>query len=411
MPLLIEMDLPLLRAELPEFSADPVPFVEEARRQHPWLARSAVGGYIVHGYHAAKDIIGADEDTHPFYPGFAQFYDAEGTGWGDFISGMMNACVGEKHRRLRVSVQSAFSPKNINRYRGLMREVVSDLLDEWAPRGKFDFADFAANFPITVFCGLLGVSSDVVPRIRDALEAQTASVSLNRDLRDSILAAYDVLWDFADSAIREREKSGGGTEGLIDTMLASKAAGMIDDTEMRQNLIMFAAGGYDTSKNMLSLIVYILLEHPAIWERCAEDIGYCRKVVNEALRFSGTSTVYRTAARDFVYDGVTIPKGTMLILMVSMAGRDPSVFADAGHFDPERKNASQHVAFGRGEHYCIGMHLARAQIEEGLQLVAQRLRRPRLAGEVLWRPYMGVWGPLELPIEFDPAPARERMPA
>lgn len=111
MQLLTNMELPILPADLPEFAADPVPFVEEARQQHPWLAKSNVGGYIVHGYHAARDIIGMDDNTHPFYPGIAKFYDAEGTPWGDFISGMMNATVGDKHRRLRVSAQSAFTPK------------------------------------------------------------------------------------------------------------------------------------------------------------------------------------------------------------------------------------------------------------------------------------------------------------
>lgn len=401
MQLLTELDLPLLRVDLPEFSADPTHFVDEARGHHPWLARSSIGGYIVHGYHAAKDIIGMDDNTRPFYPGFAQFYDAENTPWGDFISGMMNAVSGEQHRRLRMSVQSAFTPKNINQYRGLMREVISELLDEWAPRGRFDFADFAANFPITVFCGLLGVSSSVVPRIRDALEAQTSSASLNRDLRDSILAAYEVLWNFADSAIRERERMGAGGNGLIDTMIASRQAGTISETEMRHNLIMFAAGGYDTSKNMLCLLVHILMQRPDMWKRCAEDIGYCRKVVNEGLRHSGISTVYRTAAQEFEYEGVRFPKDTMLILMVSMAGRDPAMFPDPQDFDPERANALQHIAFGRGEHFCIGMHLARAQIEEGLKLVAQRLHRPRPAGEVTWRPYMGVWGIQSLPIEFD----------
>lgn len=406
-----EMDLPLLPAELPEFSADPEPFMKVARRQHPWLARSNVGGYIVHGYHPAKDIIGMDDCTHPFYPGFAKFYDAEDTRWGHFISEMMNATSGEKHRRLRMSAQAAFTPRNINQYRSLMRDVISALLDDWAPKGSFDFSDFAAHFPITVFCGLLGVSSEVVPQIRVALEGQTSSVTLNRELRSSILAAYDVLWDFADSAVKEREKAGGGTNGLIDTMLAARNAGQIDDTELRENLIMFAAGGYDTSKNMLCLILHLLLQRPAMLQRCAEDIGYCRKVVNEALRHSGISTVYRSVVQDFEYEGVFFPKDTMLILMVAMAGRDPAFFVDPLEFDPERKNASQHVSFGRGEHYCIGMHLARAQIEEGLQLVARRLRNPRLAGEVKWRQYMGVWGLEVFPIAFDPAPAGELQPA
>lgn len=407
MPRPDEMELPLLPAELPEFAADPMPFVETARQAHPWLAKSNVGGYIVHGYSAARDIIGSDEDTHPFYPGIAAFYDAEGTPWGDFMSQMMNATVGEKHRRLRTSAQAAFTPKNVNLYRGLMREVLGRLLDDWVPKGIFDFAEFASFFPISVFCGLLGVSPDVVPRIRDALEVQGESVSLDRSMRDNLLAAFDVLWNFVDNAVREREKVASRTTGLIDTMLAARDAGMINNTELRQNLIMFAAGGYDTSKNMLAMIVYNIMDKPEIWARCAADIGYCRSVVNEGLRHSGISTVYRVAARNFDYDGVHFAKGTMLILMVSMAGRDPTFFADPMRFDPERANASQHVAFGRGEHFCIGMHLARAVIEEGLQLVAQRLPNLRLAGIPTWRSYLGIWGLQTLPVAFDPAPERE----
>lgn len=402
---LAEMELPLMPAETPEFAADPSPFVEEARSAHPWLARSNVGGYIVHGYEAARDIIGDDVNTHPFYPGIAAYFDAEGTGWGDFMSQMMNATVGEKHRRLRMSCQSAFAPKNINTYRGLMREVLSELLDEWLPKRRFDFAYFASFFPISVFCGLLGVSREIVPQIRDALETQGDSVSLDKSMRDDLLAAFEVLWAFVDSAVKERQKAGGGTNGLIDTMLRARDEGMIDDTELRQNLLMFAAGGYDTSKNMLALIVYNLLERPEVWARCAWDISYCRKVVNEGLRHSGIATVYRVASRDFEYDGVLIPKDTMLIMMVSMAGRDPAHFDDPLRFDPDRKNASQHVTFGRGEHYCIGMHLARSQIEEGLHLLAQRIALPKLAGEPSWRSYLGIWGLESFPVEVEPAPA------
>jgi cytochrome P450 len=405
MTALAEIDLPLMPAETPEFAADPSPFVEAARSAHPWLARSNVGGYIVHGYEAARDIIGDDVNTHPFYPGIAAYFDAEGTGWGDFMSQMMNATVGEKHRRLRTSCQSAFAPKNIDTYRGLMREVLSELLDEWLPKRRFDFAYFASFFPISVFCGLLGVSREIVPQIRDALETQGDSVSLDKSMRDDLLAAFDVLWAFVDGAVKEREKAGGGTNGLIDTMLRARDEGMIDDTELRQNLLMFAAGGYDTSKNMLALIVYNLLDRPEVWARCAWDIGYCRKVVNEGLRHSGIATVYRVASRDFTYDGVLIPKDTMLIMMVSMAGRDPAHFDDPLRFDPDRRNASQHVTFGRGEHYCIGMHLARAQIEEGLHLLARRIQLPRLAGEPAWRSYLGIWGLESFPVEVEPAAA------
>jgi cytochrome P450 len=66
------------------------------------------------------------------------------------------------------------------------------------------------------------------------------------------------------------------------------------------------------------------------------------------------------------------------------------------------------MAFGRGAHFCIGMHLARAQLEEAVHLIARRLRKPTVSGEVTWRSYLGIWGLRTLPIRFEPAAARER---
>ncbi len=406
-----EMDLPLLDAGGPEFSANPTPFMEAARAQHPWLAKSNIGGYIVHSYKACRDMCSNDVKTRPFYSGFPQYYGVEDEPWGHFISEMMNAAEGETHHRLRMSCFTAFTPKSINKYRGVMREVISELLDAWVPKGKFDFAEFASHFPITVFCSLLGVSTDVVPKINKALEAQTSSAELNKANLPKILSAFDVLWDFADNAVKEHEKRGGHDGGLIDTMIAARNAGKLNDTEMRQNLIMFAAAGYDTSKNMLGHIMYQMLSHPDQWERCATDPAYVKLVVEECLRHSSIPTIYRSVVEDYEYDGVFFPKGTMLILLLSMAGRDASVFENPLDFQPERPNAKDHVTFGRGEHYCIGMHLARAQLEEATYLLAQRLRNPKVAGEVTWRPYMGVWGVKSLPIEFEPAPAPTSMAA
>ena len=69
--------------------------------------------------------------------------------------------------------------------------------------------------------------------------------------------------------------------------------------------------------------------------------------------------------------------------------------------------SKRHVAFGMGEHICLGQFIARAQIQEGLHLIAQRIRNPRRVGPSAWRPFYGVWGLRGLPIEFDPAPALE----
>ena len=161
--------------------------------------------------------------------------------------------------------------------------------------------------------------------------------------------------------------------------------------------------GYDTSNNMLSLICYYLLDRPDDWARCAHDLDYCYKVTDETLRYHAVASLSRKTMRDIDYDGVRIPADTSLILGNSIVGRDRSAFADADRFDPERTDANRHLAFGRGPHICLGQHLARTQIAEGIHLMAQRITRPRLAGDIAWRPFLGVWGLETLPIAFDPA--------
>lgn len=401
MPIVTDMTFPLLRIDEQEFADDPTPFVDAAREQHPWLALSPVGAYVVHGYKAARELLLLDKKLKPYFGGMAKYYDAENTPWGHFMAEMMNASHGPGHIRLRKSAAPAFTPQNIELYRDLIRSVITDMVDEWGPNGSFDFVEFASFYPITVFCGLLGVSPKVVPQIRSALETQVDCITLNPDLRPDLLAAFDLLWDFADSAVKEQERIGTTGNSLLELMIRARDEGKVNDTEVRQNVIMFATGGYDSTKNMLGRIVHLLLQNPGHWERCAQDLTYCVKVVDEGFRHSGVGIAFRSVLEEFEYDGIVFPKDTVLIFPLALTGRDPSVFPDPLNFQPERPNSDKHVGMGRGMHVCIGQHLARAVLIEGLHIITKRLTNPRLSGEVTWRPFLGVWGARTMPIIFD----------
>ena len=95
----------------------------------------------------------------------------------------------------------------------------------------------------------------------------------------------------------------------------------------------------------------------------------------------------------------------MLFFTLNMSGRDPTVFEDADRFDPDRPvdPRKRQIAFGLGKHMCLGQYIARAQLQEGLHLIARHMRKPHEVGEKGWRPYPGVWGINGLPIEFEPA--------
>jgi cytochrome P450 len=401
MPLVSDIDLPELPVEEAAFSADPMRYVDVAKRKHPWLAKFHAG-YVVHGYQAVKDLLYMDDKMRVNFDGIVEYFGAQGTDWGRFMENMLPTQSGPKHKRLRASVAEAFTPRRANQTRALMQQVISQLLDEWAPRGQFDFAEFASYFPVAVMCGLLGVSSETIGGIRDALETQVAAMSLNKDLLPRLIAGYDVLWGFADSLVAEREKSGSADDGsLIDALIASKNTGNLDETELRYMLMVLLLAGYDTSKNVLTLTMHTMLESPDMWQRCAEDQAYCGKAVEEILRHSAITTPYRLVTQDIDYQGITFPKGIILCFATPLAGRDPSVFPNAMEFQPDRVQSTRHLAFGRGMHICLGQFLAKAQLEEGLHLIAKRLKSPRLAGEVTWRPFLGAWGLRTLPIAFE----------
>ena len=399
--------LPVLPVEAPAFWADPEAFLAPARRQHPWLAKFSQG-YVVHGCQANKDLFQDDARLWMGLDGLVAFYGAEGTPWARFMNEMLNSQRGAEHARIRGSVAAAFTPRRANAMRPVMREVIGGLLDAWAPKGApggaFDFAEFAADFPIAVMCALLGVPTGPIPRLRKSLEAQLAAISMNRDAAPAFMAGCEIMGDFADQIVREREASGvSDPNALLDAMIAAKASGQLDARELRYLIMVLLFAGYDTSKNMLTMTMHLLLDRPQMYARCAEDEAWCAKVVDEALRRSNIATPVRQVQTPFVYDGFRFPKGAIVYMATPLAGRDPEAFDDPMRFDPERTDKARHVAFGRGPHICIGQFLARAQLEEGLHLIARRLKAPRRNGPVDWRPFLGAWGLRTLPIAFDAA--------
>ncbi len=396
-----ELDLVHLAIETPEFGNDPMPFVEAAKRRHPWLAASDLGTVITE-YRAMDELLRRDDTLKMPGENIAEIMGAKGTGWGQFAEDQMLCSAGERHARLRSSVSSALSPRGVARLRPLMRETVSALLDDWAPKGAFDFTEFAANFPVRVMFALIGASTERLPEIMSSLEIHGSSFNLVVEDMPVIEAAYQTLWRFVDGLIAERGPNGQKGD-LLDEMIASNRNGQLTDTELRQMLILLFAAGYDTSKNLLTLMMHSMVQHPAIWARCATDDVFCKKAVKEQLRHTSPSNSYRVVTETFEYRDVVFPKDDMLIFPLSISGRDPAIFRNPMAFDPERPEKAGNLAFGRGIHICLGMFLAQANVEEGMHVIAQRIKNPRLAGEVVWRGFPGVWGIKHLPIAFDPA--------
>ena len=404
MELVKDLDLPHLPMEKPEFAADPIPYFNEARKKHPWLANCAFG-HVITEYDAMKDLLIQDDKMKSALEGIVAIYGAHGTPWGRLTEESIVASSGDVHTQLRSVVTPLFSPRQANANRDYMREVINRQLDEWAPKGKFDFEEFIAYYPVGVICAMIGADHNEVPRLRSSLETIGRAFSMDINLVPALNEATEVLDDFVHDLVADRRAGNRPEKGgeLLDILIKAWDEGGLTERQFYDLLIFLFGAGYDTSKNIMTLMMYEMLQNPEMYERCATDFAYCEKVVEESFRFHSVANIPRMTTAEITYRDVHFPVGSMMFFPVSIAGRDPSVFDDADTFDPEKKRSVRHIAFGRGMHICLGQFIARAQIAEGMHMIAQRIKNPKLTGDVTWRPFYGVWGLEGLPIEFDQA--------
>lgn len=401
-----ELNLPFVAVDTLDFAADPVSHFREAKRQHPWLAASDMG-YWVHDYRAIRDLLGHDDNLRPAYDGIVDMLGAHGTPWGRFTEEQLISLPTELHRSLRETFAAKFTPRYATQLRPMMNETITRMLDEWAPKRAFDFEEFAANYPISVMFRLVGAPLEEIPGIRASLETLGLAFSMDKDRVPEILASFDRLEKLVQRVIAERrtDAKAGAYGDLLDLLISVSDEGGVPERRLEDLIIFFFIAGYDTSKNVLTHTMWKLLDRPEIYERCAVDTEYCRKVLEEGLRVFNPGSVPRFTNEDIVYRDVLLPKDTMLWFTLNVSGRDQHVFEDADTFDPDREvgPAKRQIAFSLGTHVCLGQHIARVQLQEALHRCAQRLKNPRLAGPIGWRPYPGAWGLKGLPIEFDPA--------
>lgn len=397
-----ELQLPYLKMEDDDFAADPFPRFAEARAQHPWLARWTLG-YVVTDYQAMRDLFAQESRMSMLYDNIVDIMGARGTPWGNFQQRHMLSMQGAEHKRIRDVLAPAFTPREATRRRPLMREVMSELLDEWGPRRAFDFEEFASYFPITVMCRLIGASPAVIPELRSAMEAIGLSTSMDRRWLPAMQEGVVTMERFVDELIAGRRASpaAGEEPDLLDLLMRAQEQGGLSYRELADLLIFLFVAGYDTSKNMITLTMRLLIDRPEMYRRAGADYDYARKVVEESFRYHSTTSNQRIVAEELVYRNVTLEKDAIVWFPLSVATHDPRYAEDAESFDPDRKRTIPHIGFGLGPHICLGQFIARAQIHEGLHLIAGRLLNPRTSGPGGYRPFPGTWGLRGLPVEFD----------
>ena len=313
---------------------------------------------------------------------------------------------GEVHTRLRRLVAPAFSPRAADRLRPFMRDVVNGLVDAVAATGRADIAiDICEPYPIPIICELLGApKSDWQLFSRLAEDVLRVFNGLLEDDLPVIMRAQDELDEYVRGLIAARRAK--PADDLITALIAAEEAGdRLNTAELVTMVGAVIVGGTDTTRNQLGCSVALFAQHPEQWALLAECPELAGRAVDETMRcFGAVRGTGRFASVDIEYRDVLFPAGTLMMPSMTVANRDPAVFAHADTFDITAEPPAQpHLTFGSGIHYCLGASLAKAELQEALPILARRMPDLHIDGSITWKPSnVGIFGPEHLPVTFTP---------
>ena len=292
-----------------------------------------------------------------------------------------------KHGLYRQLTSRAFSPRAIRALVPRVEEIVGELLADLGDGESFDFvARVAAPLPIAVIGEMLGVpredwqqlfawTNQTVAATDPEFRREGESPAQTQARAHRELFAY--FAELREARLREPR------DDLLTLVAQARVEG--DELEVVAALayyLILVAAGNETTRNAISGGLLAFIDHPAAWQRLRAEPALLDSAVEEVLRWSTPVACFaRTAARDVEVGGQQIAAGEVLALLYASANRDERVFQEPFEFRIDRR-PNRHLAFGMGEHFCLGAHLARLELSALFRQLALRVEGAELTGPV-----------------------------
>ncbi|HEY1690659.1 MAG TPA: cytochrome P450 [Polyangiaceae bacterium] len=310
-----------------------------------------------------------------------------------------------QHNKFRRLVSQGFTPRMVARIEPRVRETARRIVDEIARRGECDFVrNVAAELPLQVIADLMGVPLEDRDRLFDWSNRLIGfdDPEFQTSLEDGRQAAME-MWMYANELAEARK----GHEGddLTSVLMRAEVDGVgLTEMEFDAFFLLLAVAGNETTRNLISGGMLALLEQPAQRARLVADPSLVPSAVEEMLRWV-TPVMYfrRTATRDTELHGVPVKENDKVVVYYTSANRDEDVFPDPFAFDVGR-TPNDHLAFGVGQHFCLGNSLARLEIRAMFEELIKRVPDIELAGTVRRLRSNFINGVKSIPVRYTPEP-------
>ncbi|MFY2789787.1 cytochrome P450 [Rhodococcus sp. KRD162] len=401
-------DLQSMLVADPQTRANPSPIYEKLRDTAP-LVKTRISNITVH-HRVAFDLLRSDDfrvthlgGTLPTPLQWVERHTRSGA-LHPILPPSLLSVEPPDHTRYRKLVSSVFTARAVTQMRDQVQETADALLDELTDGSPVvDIVDrYCARLPVAVIGRILGVPAQDNQRVLEFGEMAAPSLDIGLSWSqfkqvERGLVGFDT---WLSQHIADLRRNPG--DDLMSQLIAAKDEGIgLDDEELRATAGLVLAAGFETTVNLLGSGIRLLLDHPDQLAVLQHDPSHWPTAIDEMLRMeSPVQLTARAAKHDVVVEGVPIKEGSLVILVLAGANRDPLVFENPNTFDVTRANAGKHLSFSGGRHYCLGAALAKAESEVGLKALFDRFPQLQSAGEGTRRNTRVLHGWASLPIDL-----------
>ncbi|SEM26813.1 cytochrome P450 [Nonomuraea pusilla] len=308
-----------------------------------------------------------------------------------------------EHDRLRAVVMRQFTPHRIRLLGRHVETLVDELLDRRAGQTTLDVVDdLAYPLPVTVICELLGVPREDEPRFHVWATALARTLDppegmSEEEVARAVSAAAELRAYLVELA---GQRAAHPRPDLLSGLLTDASGDRMNPPEIIATMALLLIAGHETTVNLITNGMLTLLRNPEALALLRERPDLITPALEEVLRYDPPVQFRtRTTLTDVELDGVTVPAGANVALLLASASRDPERFPQADRYEPLRQD-NQHLGFGGGIHYCVGAPLARIEARVALGALVRRLESPRLAADPPpYRQSASLRGPRHLVVE------------
>ncbi len=398
----------------PAFLSDPYPWFARCRAEAPVFYSPALDYWVLSRY---ADVRTAFRDTaaysaanalSPIQPPCPRAAAALRDGGFRSVPTLTNTDP-PVHTRARRIANAAFTPRLVARMEPFVRELAVRLIEERLQGGRADFVRALSwELPALVIFKVLGVPDGDVPRVKEGSSNRLLFMFGRSDEEQQVQIAEGMaaFWRYTEelAADRRERPCGDFTSELVHTL--DLEGQPLSQQEAATVLFGLLLAGHETTTNLLTNGLRRFLEQRPVWEELCAEPALIPNAVEEVLRFDPSVVIWRRKTKAATQiRGVELPADANLQLLIGSANRDEAVFAQPDVLDIHRANARDHLAFGIGNHLCLGAPLARLEARVVFEELTRRRPGLRLVPDqtFAFHPNISFRGPASLLVEWDGA--------